>query len=610
MNSGLRLAAVLLAALLPAGAQTLNNATLTGKYFARHIEITTDASNNVTDARSITGSMQFSGTGSYTFTGQQVIGTGTPAAFTATGTYKMTPAGAVTLTNPQKPTLSINARYSAEAVAGSSTEAQSSTFDLFIAVPAPKTALTNASVSGTWYAADLELTNASLSQVRNSFLTITADGAGNFSSIAARGHAANFNSGNLLTQNFSSTYSIAADGTGTMTLAGGIISLPSNVLSSAPRVLQLSATGNVLLGATPGAHDVLIAIKGFAGTAANSSLATYTFAAGLRADTKGSTAAYAGSRRNGSDMMIAAWRLNQLGATTAINETAATPFTIAADGSGSAGAAKLGLGAGGNLLVTATVNPLLDPSGYEISFASASTALTGTGVYINPLGIINAASLAPPLDAVSPGQYIAIYGSGLAAAAAPSAAPPFPTALGGVTVTIGGIAAPLYYVGPGQINCVVPYGVTGATVDIVVKNGSVASNTVTVALANTAPGIFTQDGGGTHDGAITHLDYTLVNAASPAKKGETVSMYLTGLGALTTPVNDGYGATAVDFAKTQLQVLVDGIPATIQYSGLSSLPGLYQINFQIPSTLAFSGEVPVAILTPDAFNDQATIAVQ
>ena len=61
-----------------AWAQTLTNASLTGKYFVRHVEFTTDSANAVTDSRSIEGAITFSGSGSYGFVGQQVIGTGAP----------------------------------------------------------------------------------------------------------------------------------------------------------------------------------------------------------------------------------------------------------------------------------------------------------------------------------------------------------------------------------------------------------------------------------------------------------------------------------------------------------------------------------------------------
>ena len=56
-------AGLVLALSFAAYAQTLTNASLTGRYFARHVEFTTDANNNVTDARSIEGAITFGGDG-------------------------------------------------------------------------------------------------------------------------------------------------------------------------------------------------------------------------------------------------------------------------------------------------------------------------------------------------------------------------------------------------------------------------------------------------------------------------------------------------------------------------------------------------------------------
>src|SRR4051812_21723494 len=105
-----------------AWAQTLTNASLTGKYFVRHIEFTTDSANTITDSRSIEGAITFNGSGAYGFVGQQVIGSGAAASYTVSGTYAMSPGGVVTISNPEKPLLNINARYGVEAVIGASTE--------------------------------------------------------------------------------------------------------------------------------------------------------------------------------------------------------------------------------------------------------------------------------------------------------------------------------------------------------------------------------------------------------------------------------------------------------------------------------------------------------
>ncbi|NDJ13694.1 MAG: hypothetical protein EBY17_21275 [Acidobacteriia bacterium] len=168
-------------------------------------------------------------------------------------------------------------------------------------------------------------------------------------------------------------------------------------------------------------------------------------------------------------------------------------------------------------------------------------------------------------------------------------------------------------VSAGQINCLVPYGVSGSSVAVAVNNKGTFSNTVSIPLAATAPGIFTLDSSGTNSAAVLHLDGSLVNAASPAKKGEIVAMYLTGLGALSTAVPDGQGATAANAVKAPLQLLVNGTlvaAAGLLYAGLSSLAGLYQINFRVPVNLTVSGTLPVAVLTAEAFHDQVSLAVQ
>lgn len=594
--------------------QTLATSSLAGKYYARHVEFTTDAANNVTDARSITGTITFNGAGNYSFTGQQVIGTGTAASFNVSGTYSVSPAGIATISNPQKPALTLNARYGTEAVIGSSTEAADNTFDIFVAIPASPGPLTNSSVKASWSATDFELTGASTAQVRDSIVALTLDGAGNVSSLSATGHAAPANGGNTLNQSYSgATYSVNSDGSGTITfpLPSGL-SAPVAMLSSAARTIAVSKSGNVILGATPGGHDIFIAVRNSATPVVLTS-GTRFWTAGLRVDFTGYSNNYAGSSNTiaQNSSFINTRRLHETGFATAINVTDASPYTVAIDGTGSAGATRIAVESGD--FVGAKTGNQLDPTGYEITFGIGIPAVTGTGVFVNPQGILNAGSNAPAGDAISPGEFITIYGTGLAVAPATATALPFPTSLGGVSVSINGALAPIDFVSAAQINCIVPYGLNGASATIVVTSNGVVSNTVTVPAASTSPGIFSLDSTGLRDGAITHANNIPVNAASPAKKGETVVMYLSGLGALTTPVADGNGATTLNNATTLLQVFVNGIAvqsAAVLYHGLSSEAGLYQINFTVPANLTVSGTLPVAILTPDAFTDEVNIAVQ
>jgi uncharacterized protein (TIGR03437 family) len=611
-------AVVLLVILVSAAsAQVFSSATISGKYFARHIEFTTSSTNTVTDARSVIGVMTFNGSGNYSFTGQQVIGTGTAASYSSSGTYSVGPGGNVTLTNPQNSVLSINGRYGVEAVVGSGTETSGNTFDLFVAIPAPSVAETNGSIGATggtaWSATNFELTSASTAQVRDSIVSLSFDGAGNIATLTLSGHAANLNSGANTTETVvGGTYSVGSDGSGAITfpLPSGV-SGAAAILSPTARTLYVSKSGNLILAGTPGAHDLFIAVRNTTGAVTLTNGQRY-WNTGIRVDSSGSSDSYTGSSTTllTQSSFVSSRRLHETGA-SAFNVTEAATFTVALDGTGSAGATKIAVETAGT--IGANNGNELDPTGYEIQFGVAIPPVSGSGVFVNPQGIVNAASNAPAGDAISPGEFIAIYGTGLAAANTSATTLPFPMSLGGVSVSIGGLLAPVYFAGQGQINCIVPYGVTGQTAVISVTSNNVVSNAVTVNVATTSPGVFSIDGSGTGDGAITHADNSLVNAASPAVKGETVVMYVSGLGALTTPVKDGYGATALDNAATQLAIYISGVPVPasgVVYQGLTADAGLYQINFTIPTNLTVSGELPLAILTPDGFTDEANIAIQ
>ena len=97
-GAGLVLLFVLFAAVL--AAQTITNHNLSGKYYFCQLLFSTDGSENITDIRSLSGSINFDGAGNFSFNGQQSVGAGQPSASGGNGTYSVDPAGIVTLTNP------------------------------------------------------------------------------------------------------------------------------------------------------------------------------------------------------------------------------------------------------------------------------------------------------------------------------------------------------------------------------------------------------------------------------------------------------------------------------------------------------------------------------
>jgi uncharacterized protein (TIGR03437 family) len=69
-------------------------------------------------------------------------------------------------------------------------------------------------------------------------------------------------------------------------------------------------------------------------------------------------------------------------------------------------------------------------------------------------GVVNAASYAQTL--ASGGSIVSIFGTNLASSVQAAKAVQLPRQLGGTSVTVNGIAAPLFYVSPTQINFQAP----------------------------------------------------------------------------------------------------------------------------------------------------------
>jgi len=224
------------------------------------------------------------------------------------------------------------------------------------------------------------------------------------------------------------------------------------------------------------------------------------------------------------------------------------------------------------------------------------------------LGVANVASSAPFTASVAPGEFLVLYGSNLANGYQ-VASVPFPTTLGGVQVLINSTPAPIYYVSASQIGVVVPLGITGFVAQIQVVNNSAPSNSITSWVSTTAPGVFTLNRNGLGYAAALHADYSLLTDSSPAKVGETVLLYVGGLGTVNPTVADGSAAPSdpLSNATNTISVYIDGLAAKVDYSGLApGFVGLYQLNVEIPSGVTNGW---LAIYGPDSAAVEASIPV-
>lgn len=585
-------------------AQIMSTQSLSGKYFFRHVSLGASSKAAIVDPRSLLGTITFDGAGHYSFSGQEVEGASAATAQTGSGAYSVDSAGFVTMDSPLRAGDQVNARIGPEALVGSSTEAADGSFDMLVAIPAPTGG--NARLSGAYWTVTLEFPGGSAANARNTFFGMAVGALGLIPGFSASGHAANLFEGVIQVQQMSgATSSMDNDGSGSISFGAA----DPSALVSGSRTLYESADGNVILGGSPDSHDILIGVQ----AAANTTNATWNgsyWGAGLRYDLVDvDVESYAGAATaRGTGTLTWSKRLKTLTAGT-LDFTGVNMYSLQTNGSAAVNLDEAGLGAGSTAFVA---SDLSEQNAYEIYFGAAMPTLSGSGVFLNPQGVVNAASLAPAGNPIAPGEFISLFGSGLAKSSG-TAAPPYPSTFNGVTVLINGKAAPLYYVSATQINCLVPYATVGPTATVVVQNGATNSNTVTVPVAATAPGIYSLDQSGTGLGAVLHADYSVVTAAKPAAPGETVLVFLTGMGAVTPPVADGTAGKSSPLSlidASPLSVLVAGQTANIVFSGLApGYPGLYQLNITLPSFFVSPGNLPLALESPNAFHDQVQIPI-
>ncbi len=208
---------------------------------------------------------------------------------------------------------------------------------------------------------------------------------------------------------------------------------------------------------------------------------------------------------------------------------------------------------------------------------------------------------------VSPGKIVVIYGTGLGPAQGVTASPSnglFGTQLAGTTVTVNGVSAPVYYTSAAQVNAIVPYETSGPAAGISVAYQGSVSQTFSVPLSASSPGIFTYNGTGAGQAAaVNAADGTINTAANPVKIGEYISVYATGEGQTTPAGVDGKLATQqLPSPNLPVTVTVGGLPAFVQYEGAApgAVAGLMQINVQIPNGVTSGGYVPVVLTVGDA----------
>jgi uncharacterized protein (TIGR03437 family) len=217
-----------------------------------------------------------------------------------------------------------------------------------------------------------------------------------------------------------------------------------------------------------------------------------------------------------------------------------------------------------------------------------------------PSSIVNAANVnAPPLAsntiATLYGSDLAFLTRGLTAEEIRGGMLPSVLIGTGVRVSVNNIQAAIYYVSPAQINFLVP-DIAPGQAEIRVSRDSLYGLAVRVPAGEFSPALFNMD---PEFAIATRADGSLIIRDAPARPGEIIILYATGLGATRPRYRNGdvpSAAASLDRIN-DFRVLVSGRQlerANVLYAGVTpGFPGLYQINIRMPAEFDRNPDVRV-----------------
>lgn len=200
-----------------------------------------------------------------------------------------------------------------------------------------------------------------------------------------------------------------------------------------------------------------------------------------------------------------------------------------------------------------------------------------------------------------------------------------PTTLGGITATVDGMPAAIFYASPTQVNILAPLDTATGSVAVQLVTPLGTTQNFLATEVSTAPALLVIDAMG-HVAAEHLPSFALLGPASldqpgynftPAVPGENVTIYTTGFGQTSPPfsnqlTNTGLTPLTDPFPislATLPQVTIGNLPATVLFAGLVS-PGLYQINLTVPPSAPAGDLAILATYNGSSTQSNAVITVQ
>jgi uncharacterized protein (TIGR03437 family) len=210
---------------------------------------------------------------------------------------------------------------------------------------------------------------------------------------------------------------------------------------------------------------------------------------------------------------------------------------------------------------------------------------------------------------VAPGEIVTIQGGGFAngvqgVVSGLSILGPLPLSLAGVSITFNGVAAPIFYVanqnGVQSMTIQVPLETPLGNATVVLNAAGGGSATYSIPVQPYAPGVFTSTIGNQTFAVAVRSDGSYVSPTNPAQTGETIYVFVTGLG-VTTPaaVTNEPGAGQAVTATVVTGLNNKGVPhTTVTYA--PGLVGVYIVGVEVPATTQTGPGQPFGLILFDA----------
>ena len=257
----------------------------------------------------------------------------------------------------------------------------------------------------------------------------------------------------------------------------------------------------------------------------------------------------------------------------------------------------------GETILPFTRSVAVSPDGSTIYVLTTSGLTILPGNFSNPPATPQISSIVSSADGVSPvatGGLITISGSNFTNTMSPVSGYPLATSLANACVTANGKAIPLFYASPSMINAQLPYTVTSNAAIAVVGPGGV-SPSFGLTVQPVQPSIFLNNSaspGNSIPFVLRQANGLLVTPSNPVHRGDTLIIYVNGLGQTTPPATAGNASPSnpLEEATAQVQVSLFGTSANVLDASLApGVAGVYQVIVGIPMSAPLGLSVPLTV---------------